>query len=256
MQEPKKNLVCSSIILLFGLSTQNVFSGTMGPVVPDWGYVGTLSLGSVWANNQSAQTFYLAPEIEKTYTTADSGNAVFDGEVFLGMQHHFQNPLWLQLGLAVAATSNANFSGSIWDDANPEFNNFDYEYSIQHTHLAAKAKLLYDTGFIVMPWVSGSVGVAWNQANKFTIASTISEAIDTPYYPSNTQTAFTYNIGAGVQYALTQNFQLGIGYEFADWGKTLFGQANGQTLTNGFGINHVYTNGFLVNLTYSSPTLS
>jgi hypothetical protein len=46
------------------------------------------------------------------------------------------------------------------------------------------------------------------------------------------------------------NWQIGIAYEFADWGKSELGRAAGQTLNSGLKIEHLYTQGVLVNLTY------
>lgn len=44
----------------------------------------------------------------------------------------------------------------------------------------------------------------------------------------------------------------GIGYEFADWGRSQLNRAPGQTLNSGLSLSHLYTNGFLFNLTYSA----
>lgn len=224
----------------------------MGSVTeqPTWAWVGTLSAGPVWQGGGTTQTFYLTPDIEKTYTADKSTSALFDGEVFLGLQKALNQTLYAQLGLAVAATSNATLSGAIWDDADPEFNNYTYNYKIQHTHVAAKGKLLADTGFWLIPWVSGSIGVGFNDTHGFHSTPTIFEALPTPDFSSHTQTALTYTVGAGVQKALNQHWQVGVGYEFADWGKSHLGRATGQTLNQGLGLNHFYTNGVLFNLTY------
>ena len=64
-----------------------------------------------------------------------STQALFDGEVFLGLQKPLTQTLQVQIGLAVAATSNANLSGMIWDDADPSFNNYTYSYQLQHQGL-------------------------------------------------------------------------------------------------------------------------
>lgn len=239
-----------SLITYMGVIAQSSLAGTMGPAAADRYYVATISLGPIWTSNVSSQTLYLTPDIEKTFTSGNTSSTLVDGELFLGVQQQLKDAVWGQIGLAVAATNKATFNGDIWDDADPMFNNFVYQYQIQHTHLAAKGKLLLDAGFVLLPWISGSVGVAWNQAQNFTSMPTIYPAIPTPYFTNNTQTAFTYTVGAGVQYAIAQKWQIGIGYEFADWGKVQFGPAADQTMNNGYAVNHVYTNGFLVNLTY------
>lgn len=240
--------------LIFALSaimaTGSTSAGTMGAVEPTGSWVGTLSLGPVWESGGKTQTFYLASEIEKTYAANSDTHTLFDGEVFLGFQKVLSQNLQGQLGLAIAATSNASLSGAIWDDADPEFANYVYEYQIQHTHIAAKAKLLADMGYWVTPWISGSLGVGFNYANSYSNTPIIFEAIPNENFKSHTETTFTYTVGAGVQKALNNHWQVGVGYEFADWGKSNLNRAAGQTLNSGISLNHLYTNGVMFNLTY------
>lgn len=227
-------------------------AGTMGPVtVPsNWTWVAALSAGQVWERGGSTQTFYLTPEIEKSYVANQSTIALFDGEVFLGMQKRLTQTVQGQLGLAAATTSNASLSGVIWDDANPQFDNYTYGYKIRHTHVAVKGTLLVDKGYWLIPWISASLGVGFNEAHSFNNEPIIFEAQETPNFSSHTQTSFAYTVGAGVQKALSQHWQVGIGYEFADWGKSQLGCAAEQTLNKGLTLNHLYTNGILFNLTF------
>ncbi|HAT7072801.1 TPA: porin family protein [Legionella pneumophila] len=235
-----------------GLLGSTVFAGTMGPVVPsqDWTWVGSLSAGPVWAKAGDTQTFYLAPEIEKTYAATKESNIFASGELFVGIQNALFTSLQGQLGLALATTGNTHLQGIIWDDADPEFNNHSYQYKIQHTHLAVKGKLLMDKGYWLIPWVSGGLGVGLNRAYKYSNTPLIFEALPNPNFSNHTKTAFTYTFGAGVQKALTTRWQVGVGYEFTDWGKSRLGPAFGQILGSGLALNHLDTNGVLVNLTY------
>ncbi len=212
--------------------------------------VATLSIGPVWENAGNTQTFYLAPNIEKTYAANHASHALVDGEVFLGIQKPLREKLDGQIGLAVATTGNASLSGHIWDDAESQFNNYTYDYQVKHTHVAIKGKLLADRGYVVTPWVSGSLGVGFNQAHDFINAPLISQAVVMSNFSSNTTTAFTYTLGAGVQRQLNPHWQAGIGYEFADWGRSQLNRASGQTLNTGLSSPHLYTNGLLFSLTY------
>ena len=47
----------------------------------------------------------------------------------------------------------ATLSGNIWDDADPQFNNYTYQYHIKHSQIALKGKLLGNLGWPVMPWI-------------------------------------------------------------------------------------------------------
>lgn len=110
-------------------------------------FVATLSIGPIWENAGHRQAFYLTPSIEKAYVPSNSTHTLVDGELFLGWQRLLTETLHAQLGLAVATTSNADLSGDIWDDADPIYNNYQYAYQVQHTHIAIKGKLLKDTPF-------------------------------------------------------------------------------------------------------------
>lgn len=224
-------------------------AGTMGST-KDWTWVGTISAGPVWASAGQTQTFYLTPDIIKTYAASNVTHALADGEVFVGIQKNLLNMLQGQLGLAVAVTSNAKLSGNIWDDADATFNNYSYSYQVQHTHVAVKGKLLADRGYWVVPWVGASLGVGFNRAHDFQNTPLISQAVTMANFSSNSQTSFTYTLGAGVQKGLNQHWQIGVGYEFADWGQSELSRASGQTLNSGLSLNHLYTNGVLFNLTY------
>jgi len=230
--------------------TGSVYAGTMGPAVQDYNWVGAISAGPVWEGGGRTQTFYLTPVIEKTYWADKATTTVFNGELFAGLQKSLTPTMQWQLGLAVAATSNANLNGTIWDDADPQFENYTYEYQLQHTHIAAKGKLLADMGYWVLPWVSASVGVGFNTAYSFSNTPLIFEAIRNPDFTSHTATSFTYTVGAGVQKAINANWQVGVGYEFADWGRSRLGRAPGQVLGSGLSLDHLYTNGLMFNLTY------
>lgn len=239
-----------ALMLSSSLIASTALAGVMGPMPKDWAWVSTLSMGAVWQNGGNTQTFFLTPDIEKTFTADKSTNALFDGELFVGFYTPISSMIQSQVGIAFAGTSNASISGHIWDDADPEFDNFVYNYHLQHTHVALKGKLLAQKEeYFVIPWVSGSLGVGFNNASSYSNRPTIFEAVATPNFANHTETAFTYTLGAGIQKTISQNWQVGVGYEFADWGKSRLGSAAGQTLNSGLKLEHLYTNGILLNLT-------
>lgn len=152
--------------------------------------------------------------------------------------------------MAVAATSNLKIEGDVWEDADPAFYNFFYSYKINHIHIAAKGKLIGNFITFVNPYLSGSLGVGFNRARDFTITPKIFEEGPAPEFTSNTRTAFTYTVGAGIQKDFFSRWQLGIGYEFADWGKSNLERAPGQTLDNVLGLNHLYTHELQFSVSY------
>jgi len=212
----------------------------------------TLSAGPAWVTRGTDQAFFLQPEIEKTYTAGKNTNALLSTEFFYGWQHRLNSIFLGHIGFALAATSDARLSGEIWDDADPLFNDLIYKYKVNHMHVAAKGKLLADMKYSLKPYVSASLGVGFNHAHGFNNTPIIFEAIQNPDFSEHTQTSFTYTLGIGLQRNISQNWEVGMGYELADWGKSQLGRSPSQTLGNGLSQSHVYTNGLLFSLTYSA----
>ena len=213
----------------------------------------TLSAGPGWSQPGAAQTLLLQPDVRTAYTTDNHTSTLLNGEIFLGLERALYESLKGQLGFAVAGASNANVTGDALIDANPDFNNFTYSYNINHVHVALKAKLLPElktTSALYQPYVSGSVGVGFNHAYDFGMSAKLFESIVPPLFQSNTTTAFTYTVGAGLQKPINTNWALGLGYELTDWGKSSLAAAPGQTVGKGLALNHVYVNEVQLGLTY------
>lgn len=239
--------------LISALYVTPTFSNeTKHPPLPSWlsdSFVMTLSAGNSWESAGQAQTLNLSPEITKTYTANKPTHSLAIGDLFLGIQKPLPKNFQIQLGLDFGITDYAKLSGDIWDDADPQFNNYTYQYKIQHQHIALKGKLLADWNMLIMPWISAAIGVGYNEAYNFDNTPSISEAITMPAFASHTVTAFTYTLGIGIERKLSKNWQAGVGYEFSDWGKSHLGAAPGSNSTGLF-ISHLYTNTLLLNVTY------
>lgn len=248
----KKNLPL--LLILNTLFAQTLFAGTMGKASKTWSGVGSLSLGPIWAQGVKTQTIPLTPDIEYTLVPNKTRTALLDGEVFIGLQKNLSNHLFSygQFGLALATASSAKFRGVIWDDSEAQFDNYAYQYKIQHSYLALKGKILSDLTMTLKPWISGSVGLGLNRAYSYQNIPLIYEALPRPNFGSHTQTTFSYALGAGVQRILDDHWQIGLGYDFSYWGKSTLNGSSEQTVPSRIALSHIYTNGVLFNLTYLS----
>lgn len=227
------------------------FAGTMGDVKDSgWSKVIGLSLGGGWDNGGKTQTFYLQPNVQKTYTSNGKYYTLGTAELFLGYQHCLHQKIHGQLGLALLGTTNAKVGGDILEDADPDFNNYLYQYKINHAHIALKGKLIADLYPTVQPYLSGSLGVGFNHSHGFTITPKIFEEVAAPPFADHTTTAFVYNIGLGVQKNLDNHWQMGVGYEFSDWGKSRLSPSPAQLISSSIQLNHLYTNTIQVSMTY------
>jgi opacity protein-like surface antigen len=210
----------------------------------------TLSLGPAETQGNRSQTFFLQPELEKRYKMKRTPQTFGLGEIFLGWQMPMMKYLLGQVGVAVEGGVEAPIKGDIWEDADPDFNNFTFKYKVNHAHVALKGKLLTDTVTIVQPYVSGSIGYGINRSHGFSIKSKICEEIPAPNFTVRDENGFAYTFGFGIQTSYSDNWQAGIGYEMADWGKTGLGRAPGQTMNRGLNDHHLYTQQVLLSLSY------
>jgi opacity protein-like surface antigen len=217
----------------------------------DQPWVTTISAGPGWSENIHSQTFFLKPGIEKTYTEAIASRVLAQGELFIGAQTPRIQHFSFNAGIALGMSSNQGFNGEIWEDANPAFKNFNYDYLLTHSYVAFSGKVFAD-GFdlSVVPYIHASMGVAFNQLHHFGIAPLIDEEIPAPVFQPNTTTTFTYILGVGMQRALNKDWIAGVEYTFSDWGKGQFSKAQGQTFDNTPGFSNFYVNSVMFNISY------
>lgn len=207
------------------------------------GFIATLGLGPGWARPGDSQILTLQPDIQKAYvplpmrrtlqliSTAEGTDSLVVGELFLGYHSLINSVVEGQFGLAIGASSQVKLKGSVYEDADPIFNNYSYTYGIRNTRLALKAKVLYDPSYYdLFPYLSASGGLGYNHASGFTIKPKIPEEVDPPVFSNNNETGFTYSFGIGLEAAVDVNWRVGIGYEFTNWGKSALGRAMDQTV--------------------------
>ncbi len=137
-------------------------------------------------------------------------------------------------------------------DPSPDVNNIKYSYQVSHAHAAVKTKLLLNHWRLLQPYVSGSLGLAFNRASNFISTSTFPEESINPGFQPQDSTALTYTVGVGVQTTWTDHWHVHVGYEFADWGKSSLARAPWQTESSGLSLSHLYTNALLFGVTYTA----
>nr|HAT8715066.1 outer membrane beta-barrel protein [Legionella jordanis] len=245
----KKLVIAATIFLLSASALADPYDNYLHQQsgVP---FFATLSIGPAWVGGGDKKNVRLEPDVVKTYTI-NSNTDEISGiiELFAGYACHFNESFITQLGLEVAVTSSSNLTGDVWEDANPNFNNFTYTYKVRHQHIAAKAKFIGDLDYM-LPYFSVGLGYGMNNSSNFSISPKIYPEIPAPPFGNNDQSAFTYSLGAGLDMPVTDNFQIGIGYEFLNWGKTQLAPAWGQTTNSVLSLSNLYTQQFLINFTY------
>lgn len=232
------------------LFTLFIFSCQSSWAQATWSPVATFSVGEAWAKAGETQRFYLQPDVEKNYAANKQTNRLAGIELFWGVQRELNSSLLGQVGLVVAKSGHANLQGDVWEDADPDFNNYSYRYRVRHSHVGVKGLLLIPAQYGLLPYISASLGIGTNDAYDFTSTPKIEEETPVPRFTNHSTTSFTYTIGLGLRKAINKNWQMGVSYEFSDWGKSQLGAAPGQTTNAGLKMDHLYTQGVYLNLSY------
>lgn len=211
-----------------------------------WQPIVIVSGGPVWASPGQDQYIYpITPPPGINHFLFDSPSRTLgEAEVFFGLQRLIQPWLTGQLGLGIAGASNAEVTGFVNIDGAPEV--YDFQYYINHWRIELKGKLIDNAVGPVQPYVTGSFGAGWNNSHDY-IPSVFSPVA--PWFQSNTTIAFSYSFGAGIQANLSRHWQVGMGYEFADWGKS-FLQGGDPNYFQGISLTHLYTNQLLFSVGY------
>ena len=238
----KMNAVFADILVT--TVSGDLVADTIGPInTSDLGtQVVTLSAGSSWSRGGKTQILFLEPDVEKTYMANKKMGALASGDVFLGWEKSLNHSILGQLGIALAASTDAHLSDDQWEDADLDYNNYYCNYKVNHWYFAVKAKLLAQMS-MVQPYISGIMGLGFNRAHGFDVIPCIEMETPPPLFLDKTQTALMHTLGLGVQKAIVKNWSGGVGYEFANWGKSRLAQGSMQTVGKVLSLLHLYTHG-------------
>lgn len=183
----------------------------------------TLSMGPAFYNNSGdIQTnISLINASVNRYVPIQVSGTVGTGELFFGLAQPISQFVSGQAGLAIAYSGNGKRSGYIYQ-SNP-INRYGYSYKTSNGRVAMKAKLIGEVAYWVKPYVAGSVGVGFNRSWDYMSSSNASTALGVSLFSDSTTNSFSYTAGLGLQANINSYWQVGVGYEFADWGKNNLG---------------------------------
>lgn len=167
----------------------------------------------------------------------------------------FSFSLWaLDVGVGYYQASAFTGGGTLTQGADdPSADNYKYSYKVQSKQLLVEGKLLGKIKEQIHPYLLLGIGTAFNKnyGYKTNVPSFFTY---TPMFSNNTQTNFSYELGAGIDLGVYGGWRIGAGYRFSGLGKANFGAAEidaipiGNTLIQ----SNLYTNQVLIQLTYSS----
>lgn len=215
----------------------------------------TIAGGPAWT--ASGETMLLTDKLgspQTYYTSGDQQSHLGVGELFLGFYKELNNAVQGQLGVEVAYGGNVKLSGHILVDNNTNTSNADYSYQVYQVRAAIKGKLVLvdlPVSSLIQPYASLGLGVGFNNSMNYTLSPSNKSQVY-PLFSNKTVNAFTYTAGGGFQIPVNPFMQLGIGYEYASWGKSQLGNASGLMNLPVPSLDTINVNTLLVSLSYTS----
>lgn len=212
------------LILIIGfLTSPFVIASETSCCKKSFSYVAALTGGVVWSPDMGGSADFQTGFTRFTYEPEEGNQTqgVYGG--FLGGEWRM-SPAWdLQLGLGYYQTSTFNTEGTLTQGVSaPSYNAFNYTYDVISRQLLAEGKVLMNWAKRYHPYISVGLGVAFNTAQDYKVD--IGPPLTfSPAYDDHTERSFTYSIGLGMDYDITHYLRFGIGYRFADLGKTELG---------------------------------
>jgi opacity protein-like surface antigen len=157
--------------------------------------------------------------------------------VFLGGGYAWVNDnTWLpaySLGFRVLYATATSISGVIDQYSLPSFRNYSYFYEAAYLNLLGTLKVDLFNYKSFMPYVLLGAGFNYYSASDYTESAYNGvTARVSPGFQSNSGFNFAYNLGGGIDYALTDNVWLNVEYYYGDYGTIQTGNGmNYATLT-------------------------
>lgn len=243
------SILCSNSLFAVG----PWHSGNMGANLM-W----TIAGGPARSSNGTTQNLTDTLGVPSTYYSSGEQNSTLGvGELFLGFYKELNNSVQGQLGLELAYGGNVGVSGTIL--VNPDINSFEnitYQYQVRQIRAAVKGKLVledFPATSLIQPYVSAGMGVGYNTAMNYSLSASVTNDGRTyPLFDNRTVHDFTFTAGGGFQIPINPFMQLGIGYEYASWGKSELGASADLNQIPVPSLNHINVNTLLVSLSYTA----
>ena len=211
-----------------------------------------LSVGSVFTSDLGRSEDFQVDPLLFDYDVKHHSQTREIGGGFIGVEFSAYEDWALQTGFAYYQTSSFKAEGDLSQGIDPQSATFiDYQYNIMSRQFLVESKLLTKVYKRFHPYVSVGLGVASNKAKGY--KADFNPFTDfTPLYKNKTTSSFTYNIGLGLDYDLTENLRFGVGYRFTDLGKASLGDSQLDTLSvpETLSQSHFYAQELLFQLSY------
>lgn len=168
------------------------------------------------------------------YSVTNSSDAPFG---FVSGGYAWERPSsWLPsyaLGIRYMYVTSTKVSGYIDQYSLPDFRNYYYSYDVQFLNLLGTVKVDLYRWHNIMPYIILAAGVTNYTTTDYTeIATPNVTARVSPGFSENGANVFSYQYGAGLDFAVRENFWVNVEFNYANYGTVRTGKgANYATLT-------------------------
>ncbi|RUR07931.1 porin family protein [Legionella sp. km772] len=225
-----------------------------------WRWTATLSGGAAFSDSVGRSQFIpIVNPIEDeffNYAAAQSNQTEFLWGVSLAMEFGLNQNWLLQSGFSYYQPTLFHPQGMVAQGIDAlSVDNFSYQYEIQARQVLFENKLLYNLSYkagAFHPYASVGIGLGINSSSNYRVNITPPFTTFSNQFTNGSDSAFSYRVGLGVDYDLTTKLRIGIGYRFADFGKTKLGNAfiDQVPTFNNLSQAHLYTNEVLGQFTF------
>ncbi len=210
-------------------------------------FMWTIAGGPAWASSGQPQSMTnISGTAVVNSSSSDHQAAIGVGELFLGVYKELNNAVQGQLGVEIAYGGNVGVSGTI--------SNVSYSYKVYQTRVAVKGKLVLNDlpmSSLIQPYVSAGLGEGFNNSINYSLNPPTANQTY-PLYSNKSVQSLTYTAGGGIQIPFSPFMQVGIGYEYANWGKSGLGSASGFPALPEPAVQNININTLLVSLSYTA----
>ncbi len=144
------------------------------------------------------------------------------------------------LGVSYSYVYPSTIGGRIRQFSLPTFENYNFQYQVQRQTILAIFKADIQRWSDTMPFITAGAGLSINKASNYQEqALTGVTPRVSPGFGSQTNTQFSYTVGAGLDYIVKKNVTVSLEYNYGYFGHVQTGYGNGQRLSTALSANTI-----------------
>lgn len=217
--------------------------------------------GPNFTNLKNNNLVAINPTLSNAYLPRDQ--AQWHGFGGVGANYRFNTPklpaYQLSLGLVCYFFQLDQVQGIEYPFINAGlFDSLNYGFHAKSTSLMLEAKAVY-TSLALQPYAVVGIGPAWNKLSAYHEQASNFASSAAPAFPfsNQSQTVFSYELGAGLQYLLKEDpkhhvrYYGSAGYQYFNLDKATLGPSAAQTTAERLKLKNLYTQGIIFTLAAS-----